>query len=146
MEVAPRVSGTWKDAEGTWVVEIVCRGCLCAVPLGSWAKSHEFISDEEAQASIEHYSGISDSESVIPSQYLADMKRKRGPGRPVFRIRLPVPAIWALFEQGEGPLNNKFQRQSAQVLVRAFDDGFKIWSHRAFALVEGARIAITDKM
>ena len=63
-------------------------------------------------------------------------ERKKGRGRPLYRILLSDLALWALFEQGEGPLRTrKMKRPTVQVIVEAHSGGMFVCTHEAWELV-----------
>lgn len=132
MEVTARPELAWKAADGKdCVVQVLARGCLCITLLDAWAERHS-MDEQAARAELTRREAEAEEGQFISREYLVQVKRKGGSGRSVFRVQLGPVGIWALFRQGEGPLNTRFKRTSAQVLVRGTGDDLHVWTHEGF--------------
>lgn len=130
LELSDRHTLAWKPpSKGYCVVEIVATGRIRISALEDWAADRG-MSAEEAKEDIEAWQEGRKWPDKFPTVYLAHVIRKKGRGRPLWRIRLPAAAMMVMFEQGEGPLASKFERKSAQVLVRPTSHGLHVLAHR----------------
>lgn len=122
----------WRPEGDLVVVEVDPRGWVEITSPKIWGE-RQGISPEAAMARVELLaSGSGAGERVYPP-YLARLVRRPGRGRPSFRIKLPAAAIMALFdEEGANPLGSKFERKSAQVLLRVLESSLFVFSQRGF--------------
>jgi hypothetical protein len=109
------------------VVENVDRGCLRVTSLDIWAKERNMTPDE-ALAAIGELALRTRGTSRLPGVGLVEAERKGSRGSPVYRVRMPAPALAALFPKGDGPMASKFERESRGVPVRTEEDGIFLWS------------------
>lgn len=91
-------------AEAKCVIEVVGRGLVRIWALEQWASVMES-SPEDAEADLLSLRPRPhDPGTKVSGHFFGLARRKKNAGLPLHEIHLPDAAIFALFEQGEGPM------------------------------------------
>jgi len=126
----------WLPQDGGRIaVRIRELGCLYLKAAATMAKAAGYADEEETIEAIQLLAREEAGLGPAPICWTT-VEKKPGPGRPIYRIRLPGLALLALLEDGQGALApRKQKRASVQVLVQPHDDGMFVWSRQAWGLV-----------
>ena len=120
---------------GRIAVRIHKAGCIYLKSAATMAKTAGHADEDEIIKAIETL--VQEEAGLGPAPVCwTTVEKKPGRGRPIYRIRLPGLALFALLEDGQGALGPwKQKHESVQVLVQPHDDGMFVWSRRAWGLV-----------
>lgn len=123
---------SWISTTGTFesVVEVVGRGVVRLFELKRWAQL-EGMNDEDARRAIRsiRFEPMEPGTKLTALFVTETCRKQQGPSI-ILETELPDLAIFALFDQGQGPLTvirGKAGGSSGKVVVVTFDGFIELW-------------------
>jgi len=110
------------------VVEVLQHGLVYVMPLEAWAVGENMTVEQAADRLRCAEADASEEDDIRIFLRSADRKKRRG--SPLHEIRLPHMALYALFNQGEGPLavrKGRARGDSGTVLVIIREAHVELW-------------------
>jgi len=120
----------WLEGEKVCVAEAIADGCLFVTSLGTWAEQ-KGLKREDAERALASPEEADGQPAVYPATSLGRVVRNRKTRSASYTFSLGDLALWNLLGPDAGPLQGKFSRSSAPVLIRAVEDGLYVWSKEA---------------
>ncbi|UCE60504.1 MAG: hypothetical protein JSU63_01900 [Phycisphaerales bacterium] len=116
------------------VIDTIARGLVRVYQLDFWADAEGLTAEDGArQLEALVIEPLNPGESISRVS-LETLKRKKQPGQPIYELMLPDMAIYALFDQGQGPMairKGRREGNSGKVLLASFDGFFELWGQAA---------------